>query len=183
MVQEMRVELQYSPVTSSGTEKTQSGFLPSHQTHNLTPTCSASTAHTHTLSQPHTIALATMGSTSKIHSAALLLPDIIPLTLFAFNLSPHTQPTRAIMEIQNRASVARSKIRPWVICTRFCPTNRSISRVIQWYCNHGHRHCNNKLFSNRVTDTNRRVLHDLCLSQKPECNSETLEEKKAHFSL
>lgn len=110
MVQEMRVELQYSPVTSSGTEKTQSGFLPSHQTHNLTPTRSASTAHT--LSRPHTIALATMGFTSKIHSAALLLPDIIPLTLFAFNLSPHTQPTRAIMEIQNRASVARAETWP-----------------------------------------------------------------------
>lgn len=51
MVEEMRVELQYRAVTSSGTEKTQSGFLPSHQTHNLTPTHIHT--HTHTFTASH----------------------------------------------------------------------------------------------------------------------------------
>lgn len=115
----------------------------------LMPTRSVST-HTH--SWTRTMALGTMGPASKIHSAGLLLPDIIPLTLLSFNLSPHTQPTRAIMEILKGPLVVSSKIRPWVICTRFCPANRPISCVILWYCNHTDWHYNNELFANMLVD-------------------------------
>lgn len=52
-------------------------------------------APTHALAQWHLAQWARIKNTL----GWLALPDIIPLTLLSFNLSPHTQPTRAIMEI------------------------------------------------------------------------------------
>lgn len=113
---EMRVELQCKPIASLGTrkrEKTQSGSLPSHQTNNPNAhTLCIHCTHTHAHSWSRTMALGTMSPASKIHPVGLLLADIIPLILLSFNLSPHTQPTRAIMEIQKGSLVVYSTIRP-----------------------------------------------------------------------